>query len=157
MFDVETISVAELGVAKALAQREKELAAFYERAKYALESLSQNEGPDAGIRQTLGESKDTRRQLATELNARYGGALDAAEREIRLLATRRDRLHVFEEWSKEDPGLMQAIDGVIANQLKASKRRQRWITFALAIVCLIAGWLLSTVVSATILTRLLGH
>ena len=157
MFDVETISVAELGVAKALEQREKELAAFYERAKHALESLAQNEGPEAGVHRNIGESRDTRRQLATELNARYGGALDAAEREIRLLATRRDRLHVFEEWSKEDPGLMQSVDEVIVNRLKASRRRQRWITFALAIVCLIAGWLLSAIAPATALARLLGH
>ncbi|HLZ21629.1 MAG TPA: hypothetical protein VKQ30_05870 [Ktedonobacterales bacterium] len=157
MFDIETISVAESGATKALEQREKELAAFYERAKHVMESVSQNEVPEGDTLRTHQESGDTRRQLATELNSRYGGALDAAEREIRLLTTRRDRLHVLEDWSKEDPDLMRSIDEVIVNQLKASKRRQRRITFALAITSLIVGWLLSAIAPVTVIARLVGH
>ena len=157
MFDVETISVAESEVTKTLEQREKELAAFYERAKHVLESLSQKEGPEEDTQRTPRESSDTRRQFATELNARFGGELEAAESEIRLLAMRRDRLHLLGDWSREDPGVMQSIDEVIVNHLKASRRRQRRITFALAIASLIVGWLLSAITPATALAHLVGR
>lgn len=159
MFEVETLAVAESGVTQALEQREKALAAFYERAKHVFASLSQHGGPAEDPYGTLRESSDTRRQLATELNARYGGELDAAEQEIKLLAMRRDRLHALVDWSKEDPGLLQAIDAVIVTHLKASRRRQRRVTMALVVVALIAGWLLSAMTPApvTVLTHLLGH
>lgn len=147
MFDVETIAVAESGVTQGLERREKELAAFYKGAKQVLESVSQKEGP----------TEDTRRQFATQLNARFGGDLDAIEQEIKLLAMRRDRLRLLGDWSKEDPGLMQTIDGVIVNRLKASRRRQRWITFVLVLASLIIGWLLSSTMPATVLTHLVGH
>ncbi len=157
MFDVETIAVAESGVTKALEQREKELAAFYERAKHVLESVSQHEGPEEDIHRNVRESSDTRRQLATQLSARFGGELDAVEREIKLLAMRRDRLHLLGDWSKEDPGLMQSMDEVILSQLKASKRRQRRLTIVLAIASLIVGWLLSAIAPATVLTHFIVH
>lgn len=147
MFNVETIAAAASGVTKGIEQREKERAAFYASAKQVLESVSPTEGPAA----------DTRRQLVTQLNARFGGDLDAVESEIKLLAMRRDRLHLLGDWSKQDPGLMQALDEVIVNHLKASKRRQRWITLVLVLVALIIGWLLSATTPATVLTHLVGH
>lgn len=159
MFDVETIAVAESGVTQALKQREKAVAAFYEQAQHVFASLSPNDGREEGTDRTVREAGDTRRRLATELNARYGGELDAAEREMKLLAMRRDRLHAFADWSKEDPGLIQALDAVLVNQGKASRRRQRRFTWALTVAALIIGWLLSAITptSATVLTRLFGH
>jgi hypothetical protein len=82
-------------------------------------------------------------------------ALSALSRES--LSTRLKRLQQFDRWLAEDPELTTLIDSTLKHRADGAARRQATLTLVVAVVSLVAGWLLNTLNPGTLLAGLLPH
>jgi hypothetical protein len=73
------------------------------------------------------------------------------------LRTRVQRLNQVQTFFHDDPELMRMVDSAIANHTKAAQRRQSFLTVGVALVSLLAGWLLSAVSSVAAVGHLFAR
>jgi hypothetical protein len=69
---------------------------------------------------------------------------------------RTDRLARFDRWLREDPELAGVFDSVLKERVRAAARKQAVISAIVAILSLIAGWLLNAFSPINVL-NLLPH
>jgi hypothetical protein len=108
------------------------------------------------------ELKELRRQLA---DAEPGGQarggrgerpLPPADQVAQQLGERIAQLERIQAWLTKDHELMRLVDSVIRQEVQRSERLQRFWSFVLTILSLIAGWLLSLVQDPLTLLHHLG-
>jgi hypothetical protein len=81
----------------------------------------------------------------------YTGEEKAA---LKVIEDRAKKLRQVERILSADPELMKLTGAMMENQVKAIQRRQTRTLIAVAVVSLIAGWLLSAISPATVLAQL---
>jgi hypothetical protein len=74
---------------------------------------------------------------------------------LKAIEDRAKKLRQVERILNADPELMKLTEAMMEKRLKAVQRRQTRMLIAVAVVSLIAGWLLSAIVPATVLTQLI--
>jgi hypothetical protein len=62
-----------------------------------------------------------------------------------MLALRVNRLQQFQGWIEEDPEIERFVDSVINKRVQAATRKQAFIAAIVAILSLVAGWLLNDI------------
>ena len=82
---------------------------------------------------------------------------DEEKAALKVIEDRAKKLRQVERILNADPELMRLTEASIENLMKAIQRRQTRKLIAVAVVSLIAGWLLSAISPATILTQLVAH
>jgi hypothetical protein len=76
---------------------------------------------------------------------------------LKVIEDRAKKLRQVERILNADPELMKLTETSIETRLKAIQRRQTRKLIAVAVVSLIAGWLLSVISPATVLAQLVAH
>ncbi len=95
---------------------------------------------DLIIRVVIGSAID---QAIKRLRAKQAESTVIDPQELAKMELRVSRLQEFQGWMQEDPALAQFIDTAIKKRVWASTRIQVVISFIVAVVFLIAGWLLN--------------
>jgi hypothetical protein len=76
---------------------------------------------------------------------------------LKTIEDRAKKLRQVERILSADPELMKLTETAIEGRVKAVQRRQTRTLIAVAVASLIAGWLLSAISSAAVLTQLIPH
>jgi hypothetical protein len=79
---------------------------------------------------------------------------DEEKAALKAIEDRAKKLRQVERILNADPELMKLTEASIENLMKTVQRRQTRTLIAVAVVSLIAGWLLSAISPATVLTQL---
>jgi hypothetical protein len=146
--DIDRIVASELAFARDNAQRAAQRARHAqqrtEQAEQRQQQLEQAmKGPQTGAASAVSRAQAQEYLDAASAVAQAKAGRQQADKTAHVLAVRAERLQQVQAWFSEDPALERFVETAIQSRVKAAARRQATIWVIVAIVSLVAGWLLN--------------